>query len=78
MLQGEEDYSKTKERWQIMKDYFKENNINFNEVYSIKGNILSKLITLIYLLDYTSIYHAVLAKIDPTPISSIDFIKKKL
>jgi len=78
LLQGEEDYTKTKERWKIMKDYFKENNIDYKEVFSIKGNILSKLITLIYLLDYTSIYHAVLAKIDPTPISSIDFIKKRL
>lgn len=78
LLRGEDDYTKTKERWEILKEYFKENNIDYREINSIKGNILSKLINMIYLLDYASIYHAVLSKIDPTPISSIDFIKKKL
>jgi len=78
LLRGEDDYTKTKERWEIFKEYFKENNIDYREINSIKGNILSKLINMIYLLDYASIYHAVLSKIDPTPISSIDFIKKKL
>ena len=33
---------------------------------------------LIYLLDYTSIYKAVISKIDPTPVKSIDFIKSRL
>jgi glucose/mannose-6-phosphate isomerase len=78
MLEGDDDYIKTKDRWKIMREYFKENNIDYKEVFSIKGNILSKLINLIYLLDYCSIYHAVLSEIDPTPIRSIDFIKNKL
>jgi glucose/mannose-6-phosphate isomerase len=78
LLRGEDDYIRTKERWEILKEYFIENNIDYREINSIKGNILSKLINMIYLLDYASIYHAVLSKIDPTPISSIDFIKKKL
>ena len=78
LLQGEDDYKKTKERWKILKEYFKKNNIDYREINSIKGNILSKLINMIYLLDYASIYLAVLSKVDPTPISSIEFIKKKL
>ena len=78
LLRGEDDYIRTKERWEILKEYFIENNIDYREINSMKGNILSKLINMIYLLDYASIYHAVLSKIDPTPISSIDFIKKKL
>jgi len=78
LLQGDEDYIKTKDRWNIMKEYFKENNIDYKEVFSIKGNILSKLINLIYLLDYCSIYCAVLSETDPTPIRSIDFVKNKL
>ena len=78
LLEGEDDFIKTKERWKILKEYFEEKNIDYREISSIKGNILSKLISLIYLLDYSSIYLAILSKIDPTPISSIDFIKKKL
>lgn len=78
LLEGEDDYLKTKERWKILKEYFEENNIDYREVFSIKGNILAKLINLIYLLDYTSIYCAILSKTDPSPISSIDFIKSRL
>ena len=61
-----------------LKEYFKENNIDYKEVFSIKGNILSKLINLIYFLDYCSIYYAVLSETDPTPIRSIDYVKRKL
>ena len=78
LLQGDEDFLKTKERWQILKDYFNENKIEFREIYSIKGNILSKLIHLTYLFDYASIYKAVLDKTDPTPVNSINFIKERL
>jgi len=78
LLQGEDDYVKTKERWKIMKDFFRENSIHFDEIISIKGNILSKLICLIYLLDYSTVYRAVLSKVDPSPIPAIDFIKNRL
>jgi len=78
LLQGQDDYIKTKERFKIIKEYFLENNIDFKEVHSISGNILTKTITLIYLLDYTSIYRAILSKIDPSPITSIDFIKSRI
>ena len=78
LLQGKDDYIKTKERWNVFKEYFTENKINYLEITSIKGNILSKLTNLIYFLDYTSIYKAVLSKTDPTPVKSINFIKSKL
>ena len=78
LLQGVDDYLKTKERWKIVKEYFKSKNIEYEEVFSVDGNIISKLICLIYLLDYTSIYLAVLSKIDPSPVDAIDFIKKRM
>ncbi len=78
LVQGEDDYVKTKERWNILKEYFNENNLEFKEIHSVKGNILSKLIHLIYLFDYTSIYNAVINEIDPTPVKSIQYIKKRL
>jgi len=43
LLEGEDDYLKTKERWKILKEYFEENNIDYREVFSIKGNISSKI-----------------------------------
>jgi len=78
LLQGADDYIKTKERWKILKEFFETKKIDYWEVLSVQGNILSKLITLIYHLDYTSIYLAVLNHTDPTPIGPIDFIKNRL
>ena len=78
LLQGDNDNIKTKERWKVLKIYFDNNKIEYKEIFSIKGNILSKLMHLIYLLDYTSIYKAVISKIDPTPVKSKDFIKSSL
>ncbi len=78
LIHGQDDYIKTKKRWKIVKKYFKENNIDYWKISSVNGSILSKLINLIYILDYCSIYKAVLSKTNPTPIKSIDFIKEKM
>ncbi len=78
LIQGKNDYSKTKKLWRIIKTYFKINQIDFKEIHSIDGNILSKLICLIYLMDYATIYYAVLNKKDPTPINSIEFVKNRM
>jgi len=78
LLEGQDDYIKTKERWKILKEYFEKNQIDYHEVFSVQGNILSKLVNLIYLLDYASIYRAINLGIDPTPIKSINFVKDNL
>lgn len=78
LIQGKDDHIKTKERWNIIKDYFYQNKIDCREIISIEGSILSKLINLIYILDYCSIYKAILTEIDPTPVKSIDFIKRRI
>ncbi len=78
LIQGVNDYTKTKERWSVLKEYFKENKINFYEVTSIEGSILTKIINLIYFLDYATLYLAILLKRDPTPVKSIEKIKKEI
>lgn len=78
LIEGQDDHIKTKERWQILKEFLQQNNIEYMEIISENGSILSKVINLIYLLDYSTIYKAVLDEIDPTPVKSIDFIKNKL
>ena len=78
LILGKDDYVKTKERWEILKEFFQIKNIEYNQVFSANGSILTKLVCLVYFLDYVSIYRAILSKIDPSPVTSIDFIKKKL
>ena len=63
------------------KDLIDETFRQLNEIYNNGYDFVigrSKVHNLIYLLDYTSIYKAVISKIDPTPVKSIDFIKSKL
>jgi len=78
LIQGKDDYVKTKERWKIVKEFFREKGIPYKEIFSQEGSILNKLVCLIYVLDYASIYTAIISKIDPSPVNSIDFIKKRL
>ncbi len=77
-IRGLEDHIKTKEKFQILSEYFEKKKIQYKEIFSVDGNILSKIICLVYLLDYCSIYKAVLEGVDPSPVESIDFMKKKI
>jgi len=78
LIEGQDDYIKTKERWEVLKEFLLQNNIEYREIVSVNGSILSKIINLIYLLDYSTIYKAVLGEIDPSPVKPIDFVKSKL
>jgi len=78
LLQGKDDHVKTQDRWKIIKEFFLEKEINYKEIFSVDGSILSKLVCLIYTLDMTSIYNAAIGKVDPSPVNSIDFVKKRL
>jgi len=77
LIRGEDDYIKTKERWNIIKEYFESKKIEYKETPILKGSILTKLTNLIYLLDYSTIYRSVISGIDPSPVKPINFIKEK-
>jgi glucose/mannose-6-phosphate isomerase len=78
LIKGADDHNKTNEKNKILKEYFQENKIEYREIISIEGDILSKIINLIYILDYCSIYKAVLTETDPSPVKSIKYIKSKI
>jgi len=78
LLRGTDDYIETKKQFSIIEQFFTEQNIDFKVINSTGGNILTKIISLIYLFDYSSIYKAILSKTDPSPVESINFIKRKL
>jgi len=78
LIRGNEDNIKTKQRYEVLKEFLKENNIEYKEIISVEGNILTKIINLIYLLDYASIYNAIINNTDPSPVKSIEFIKKRI
>ena len=78
MIKGNDDHMKTKEKWNIISEYFHQNKIEYNEVLSVEGSILTKIISLIYFLDYVTIYKAILEGVDPSPVKSIEYIKLKI
>ena len=78
LIQGKNDHIKTRERFSILQEYFDNKNIDYRMVESVNGSILTKIINLSYLLDYSSIYASILNKTDPTPVKSIEEVKKKL
>ena len=62
----------------FLKNFFNSKQIECKEIHSLNGSIISKIINLIYLFDYASIYHSVISGIDPSPVPAIDFIKERL
>jgi glucose/mannose-6-phosphate isomerase len=78
LLQGIDDYITTKERWKILKEYFESKNIKYKEIITENGNILTKIICMIYILDYSSIYFAVKLGVDPSPVDAVNFVKERL
>ena len=78
LLRGKNDSNETKKRLDIFSEYFETNNIEHKDISSVEGNIISKIVNLIYVLDYASIYLAIKRKTDPTPVNSIIYIKSKL
>ncbi len=78
LIQGKNDNIKTKKHWLVLKEFFATKKIKYEEVNSLEGNILSKIINLIYLLDYATIYRAIINQNDPSPVIPIYFIKKRV
>ena len=78
LILGKDDYKKTKERWIVLKSFFKQNNIDFYEIKTTGTSIVTKIMDLIYLLDYASIYKGIMLGEDPSPVIPIEYIKKKI
>jgi glucose/mannose-6-phosphate isomerase len=77
LIEGKNDYIKTKLLQKIIKEYFVNNSIDFRTISSPSGSIVTKLVYLIYLLDFVSIYKSIINKTDPTPVESIKYLKSK-
>ena len=75
IIRGVDDYIKTKLLWDVLENYFKEHEIDYRVINSVEGSILSKLVCLIYMCDYVSIYASITSGTDPSPVSSIDYFK---
>lgn len=75
----DEDYHpQTKKRFEIMKTVIQESAQNVHEVHSRGRGLLARMLSMIHLGDFVSVYLAGLYHQDPTPIPAIDYLKSEL
>ena len=76
-LRYEEEGSRIKKRFKFMKEVY-EKYAGGVEIFAEGGDKVSQLMHVVYIGDYVSNYCAVLRNIDPTPVTLIQKLKKKL
>ena len=71
-------HSRVLTRYSITSEILEQNHIRYQVVDSRGEDILSQMMSLVFFGDWTSYYLAILNGTDPTPISPIDYFKKRL
>lgn len=78
ILRDPADHVRVQKRFEITKEIMGEAVNGVTEIYAIGNSPLTRMYSLIYVGDHTSVYLAALYGIDPTPVKVIDFLKNKL
>lgn len=74
----DDDPLEVKTRFQILEEILRKSRVSFVQSPYLGTNYLSHIISMIYFLDYTTYYAAIIRGIDPVLTPSIDFLKKEL
>ena len=77
-LRDEDDHARVARRIEITRDEIASAGAEVREVVSRGATKLGRLMSLVQVGDFVSLYLAVLAGVDPTPVAPIDRLKKEL
>lgn len=78
ILKDNDDHERVAIRMQIVARIIREKGVEVLEYESSGPNLLARIFSLIQFADFTSLYLALLNKIDPTPVKVIDYLKGEL
>ncbi|MBS3133284.1 bifunctional phosphoglucose/phosphomannose isomerase [Candidatus Woesearchaeota archaeon] len=78
ILEDEEDHPRIKARMKLTREIISKKDIPSTHIVIKGDNILSRLLTSIYLGDLTSVYLALFTNTDPEPVKVIEDLKKQL
>jgi len=78
ILRDEDDHPRISARMDIVKEIIGGENVKVTEIRSEGSNRLQRMMSLVQFGDFVSVYLAVLNKVDPTPVSVIDYLKEQL
>jgi glucose/mannose-6-phosphate isomerase len=78
MLRDTGDHPQIQRRFDLTRDLIAAKAGTVQEVWSEGTSILARVLSIIYLGDFVSLYLAYLNNTDPTPVAVIDYLKKNL
>ena len=77
-IRNQKESSKISKRFKMMKEIIEDTGFEVSEIWEKGNDYLSRTMRSLYLLDYTSIYTAILRKEDPLVTPGIDTLKRKM
>lgn len=78
MLRDREDHPKVQQRMQIVEELIADQTASINVLRTRGESRLTRMFSLVQLGDWTSFYFAMLNGVDPTPVTKIDLLKRRL
>jgi glucose/mannose-6-phosphate isomerase len=78
MLRDRGDHPQIQRRFELTKELIVKHAGALHEVWSEGESLLARILSIIYLGDFVSLYLAYLNKVDPTPVEAIEYLKKRL
>ncbi len=77
-LRDRGDHQRVQIRMDLSRQILREYTPHLTEVWSEGKSLLARMFSLLYLGDWTSLYLAILHRVDPTPVRVIDHLKREL
>ncbi len=78
LLRDKGDHPQVQRRFELTKEIISGKAGALHEVWSEGESLLARVMSLIYLGDYVSLYLSYLNRADPTPVEVIDYLKSQL
>ena len=78
LLENSYDHPQNKKRFAILKELFDDQNVAYESIPAQGDTVLEQKLSSVIFGDYVSYYLAILNKVDPTPVETIQWAKKKL
>ena len=78
ILKDKTDHTRVKKRMAITAKILKKNKFHVMEIESQGKTLLNRMLSLVYVGDFTSFYLSILNKTNPTPVERITYLKKQL
>lgn len=77
-IRDKREDERIKRRVEVTQELIKQRKIGFSEIWTEGENLISRILSAIYIGDWISFYLAMFQEVDPTPVRAIDLLKAEL